>query len=238
MDPNAKRLLVFGASGYTGQALVAHARREGNETHAHFRPNSPRAQRLLPQFEALQASCHSVAWTAPTIAELIHSVAPTHVFCLLGTTKKKAAASGEDASYASVDVGMTLMVLEAVATSSEPARFIYLSAAGVNAKARGAYLKARWEVEHVIRQRLSNWVIARPSFITGPDRAESRPGERVGALVSDGLLGFAGAMGFRGLQEQWGSLRGTELASGLVHHAMASERDSRTVDSADLRGHA
>ena len=132
---------------------------------------------------------------------------------------------------------MTLMVLEAVASHTQPARFIYLSAAGVGPKARGAYLKARWEVERVIRQRLSNWVIARPSFITGPDRAESRPGERLGALVSDGLLGFAGAIGFRGLQEQWGSLRGTQLASGLIHHAMASERDSRTVDSADLRGH-
>ena len=229
------RLLIFGATGYTGRALVALARTQGHETHAHLRPNSPNAARQVPSFKAIGATCHTVAWSPPTIAELVRAVAPTHVFCLLGTTKKKTAAHGEAASYASVDVGMTLMAVQAVADSSTPARLIYLSSAGVGPRARGDYLKARWQVESTIHEQLSSWVIARPSFISGPDRQESRPGERIGAVLSDGLLSVAGRLGLGAMRDQWSSLSASQLAAGLLHHAMASGDDTRTVDAAQLR---
>jgi nucleoside-diphosphate-sugar epimerase len=237
-DSKAPRLLVFGATGYTGQALITKARARGLDTHAHLRPESPSAQRLLPRFDALGASCHIVEWSPSSIAELVRELAPSHVFCLLGTTRKKAAEGGEGATYAAVDVGMTLMALEGVAAMTPAARFVYLSAAGTGPKARGAYMRARWEVEQQVRARLDNWVIARPSFISGPDRAESRPGERFGAAIGNAALGLAGALGMGALRDRWASLSGAELASGLLHHALAATSDQRTVDASDLRGHA
>ena len=238
MSAPTSRLLVFGATGYTGQSVVTLARQRKLETHAHLRPDSPSAERLLPHFEALDVKTHRVQWTPRSIAELIRSVEPTHVFSLLGTTKKKAAAH-DNADYAAVDVGMTLMVVDAVAAMPKPARLVYLSSYGVNAKARGAYLKARWAVESRIRDQsrgpLKNWVIAQPSLITGPDRKEARPGERIAATVVDNLLGVLGHLGGASLRERYASMTGRELAAGLLHHGLDHHADMRTVDAAELR---
>ena len=236
MSGSDARLLVFGSTGYTGQGVVTLACRRKLEVHAHIRPGSPSASTLRPQYEAMGVQLQEVAWTPATIAELVREVAPTHVFCLLGTTRKKAA-SEEGADYAAVDVGMTLMALDAVEASERPARFVYLSSAGVHEGARGAYLKARWQVEREIRTRLRNWVIAQPSFISGEDRAESRPGERIGARVGDAILKSLGAVGWSGLRDRYASMTGRELGAGLLHHALDFGPDRRTVDAADLRGH-
>lgn len=231
------RLLVFGASGYTGQSVVTLGRASGHEVHAHLRPGSPSAENLRPPWAAMDVHIHEVAWTAPTITELVRATAPTHVFCLLGTTRKKAAAAGSGAGYAEVDVGMTMMVVDAVAASKPAARLVYLSSMGVHAKARGAYLQARWQVEEQIRTRLRNWVIAQPSFITGDDRGESRPGERIAAKVADPILSAMGMLGLREVRDRYASVTGRQLAAGLLHHALDATNDTRTVDAADLRGH-
>jgi len=44
------------------------------------------------------------------------------------------------------------------------------------------------------------YLIARPFFITGPDRRESRPGERIAAKVTDKVLGLAGHLGATALR--------------------------------------
>ena len=232
---HAPRLLVFGSTGYTGRALVTVGRTKGLELHAHVRPQSPSAERLLPRYRAMDVLIHEVSWTPPTIAELVRSVAPTHVFCLLGTTRKKAAAH-PNSSYADVDVGMTLMVVDAVEAMSAPARLVYLSSTGVHENARGAYLQARWKVEREIRSRLEDWVIAQPSFISGDDREEPRPSERIATRLGDAVLGGLGRLGLGELRDRYGSLTGRELAAGLLHHALEFGPDTRTVDAADLRG--
>ena len=233
---DAPRLLVFGSTGYTGQGLVTVARTRRLETHAHIRPGSPSAQRLLPRFRAMDVHVHEVSWTPSTVAELVRSVEPTQVFCLLGTTRKKAAAS-PNADYAAVDVGMTLMVVDAVEGMQQPARLVYLSSMGVHERARGAYLQARWRVESEIRKRLKNWVIAQPSFISGDDREESRPAERVATRLGDAVLGGLGRLGLGEVRDRYGSLTGREVAAGLLHHAVEFGPDTRTVDASDLRGH-
>jgi nucleoside-diphosphate-sugar epimerase len=233
---DAPRLLVFGSTGYTGQGLVTVARKRGLETHAHVRPNSPSAERLLPRYRAMDVQIHEVAWTPATIAELVRSVEPTHVFCLLGTTRKKAAAN-PNSDYAAVDVGMTLMVVDAVEAMERPARLVYLSATGVREGVRGAYAKARWQVERELRSRMRDWVIARPSFISGDDREESRPAERIATRLGDAMLNGLGRVGLGEIRDRFGSLTGRELGAGLLYHALEFGPDTRTVDAADLRGH-
>ena len=47
---------------------------------------------------------------------------------------------------------------------------------------------SREVVERAVAGSGLPYAIARPSFITGPDRDEFRPGERIGAMVSDAAL--------------------------------------------------
>ncbi len=64
------------------------------------------------------------------------------------------------------------------------------------------------------------YVIARASFITGPDRDEPRLGERVAAAASDGALAVAGLLGARRLRARYRSITNTELARSLVRLAL------------------
>ncbi len=78
------------------------------------------------------------------------------------------------------------------------------------------------------------YLIARPSFITGPDRAEFRPGERLGARVSDALLGLARLMGARRLWAHYRSTTAAVLAGALVRSA-GDPRTNRILESEELR---
>lgn len=238
------RLLVFGASGYTGRALVVAAREAGHDVVAHLRPDSPSGETMRPQWERAGVRVETCPWEPEAIDALVSSVQPTCVYALLGTTRKKAKAAGQGADYASVDKDMTLMALRATARLAaehrdERRRFVYLSALGVRPGASNPYLRVRAEVEAELRERASevgfDFVIARPAFITGSDRKESRPAERAAAILSDGPLKLLGALGLTGVRDRFMSIDAAALASGLLRAASDPEAANAEVDSAWLR---
>ena len=47
---NSKKVLVLGASGYTGTALVKHLSLQGAEVCAHIRPNSKSLEKKIAEF--------------------------------------------------------------------------------------------------------------------------------------------------------------------------------------------
>ena len=239
---DAPRLMVFGATGYTGRHVVQQAAAAGLPTVAHIRPDSPSGERWAAQFEAAGAVVDRSPWEPAAIADSLRRHAIDVAFALLGTTSKKAsdaAARGGDASYDAVDVGMSLMVLEGLealaAQRPKPPRMVYLSALGVSETARGAYLRARWEVESRLHRSSIEWVIARPSFITGPDRGESRPMERIGAAVSDALLNASRWLGATKVHDRFASLSGHDLAAGLLEHGLDRGAVRRTIEADALR---
>lgn len=227
---------VAGATGYTGRAVVAELRRRGIATVAHVRPDSSSLARWRAQFEAAGAVVDTTPWDENALADTLARVAPHAVFSLLGTTRARGRQSGGRDTYETVDYGLSAMLLRAVQRSTPRARFIYLSSAGVGPSARGEYLRVRWRFEEELRASGIPWTIARPAFITGPDREESRPLERIAGTAVDAALRLAGALGARGVRDRYSSLTAAELARGLADFGTRVDGEGRTVGADDLRG--
>ncbi|MSP73404.1 MAG: NAD-dependent epimerase/dehydratase family protein [Myxococcales bacterium] len=114
-------------------------------------------------------------------------------------------------------------------------RFVYLSAAGVGPNSRVEYVRVRWQMETELRASGLPFTIARPAIITGPDRPEGRPTERLAAGIGDAALGLLGKLGGRDFAERYQSMSGDVLAAGLVRLAYDPEGAGRVVSGPDLR---
>ncbi|MCA9593653.1 MAG: NAD(P)H-binding protein [Myxococcales bacterium] len=228
-----KTAFVGGATGYTGREVVRQLAEQGVRVVAHVRPDSGRLAEWRERFSAMGAEVSTAAWELGAMTEELTRLCPEVVFALLGTTKKRGATTGD--SYESVDYGLSALLLKAAEGSGVAPLFVYLSAAGVSDTAKGGYYGARARVEGLLRDSALSSVIARPSFITGPDRDESRPGERIGATVSDALLTTLSWVGARRLKERYRSTSNVELARALVRAAPTPNEKMLILESEDLR---
>jgi uncharacterized protein YbjT (DUF2867 family) len=228
---------VAGATGYTGREVVRVLVSRGVRTVAHVRPDSPRVDEWRRRFEATGAAADSTPWGDAEMAGTLSSLQPTHVFSLIGTTRarRRAAARGASESYEAIDFGLTAMLIRAAVASGSKPRFVYLSALGVGEHATNPYLVARWRAESALRASGLPYTIARPSFITGPDRDESRPLERVGAAVADAAAGIARLVGAQRFAGSVRSMTGVELAEGLVRRAFEPSTENATIGTEELR---
>jgi len=228
---------VAGATGYTGREVVPLLVERGVRTVAHVRPDSPNADGWRERFEAAGAAVDNTPWGDGAMTQTLLALQPTHVFSLLGTTRARrraAAARGSAESYESVDYGLTALLIRAAVASGSRPRFVYLSSLGVREHATNPYLVARWRAESLLRASGLPFTIARPSFITGPGRDESRPLERVGAAAGNvaGLL--LRVVGANRLGSSFRSMTGRELAEGLVRHAFDASAENTIVGAAEL----
>jgi nucleoside-diphosphate-sugar epimerase len=217
---------VAGATGYVGHEVVSALREKGIATAAHVRPDSARLADWRARFAAMGAAVDATPWEQAAMTATFARLRPRWVFALLGTTRARISAlakhGGDPRStdYEAVDYGMTVMLIRAAVAASIKPRFVYLSAVGVNPKSHNPYFTARWRAETELRASGLPFVIARPSFITGPDRAENRPTERVAAAALDGVAALAGALGMKGTRARYLSTSGPRLARGLVKAAL------------------
>lgn len=228
---------VVGATGYTGRAVVEALRAAGRETVAHVRPTSSRLAEWTQRFEALGATVDATPWEAEAFRATLVRLAPSLVFSLLGTTRKRSAQEGRGAlaGYEEVDYGLTKIALDAACAVDPAPRFVYLSSIGAHPDTRNPYLAARAKVEAALRASGIPCLIARPSFITGPDRDDGRLLERVGAGVGDVALGLVGALGGRRLRARYASTTNAQLARGLIRAADAASEQVVVAEGADLR---
>jgi len=228
---------VAGATGYTGREVVRVARERGLRVVAHVRPDSPTAAAWGSRFLALGAEPDSTPWRPEAMAATLSRIRPDVVFALLGTTRARgrtAASRGAVETYETVDHGLTRLLLDAAVACGGHPRFVYLSAVGVSPGARNPYLAARARLEADLRASGLPFTVARPSFITGPDRDEDRPLERVGASVGDGLAAILSRVGVRSA-ERWRSTRPAVLAGALVRLALDPVAAGAVVESESLR---
>lgn len=216
------------------RALLA----RGVRTVAHVRPDSPRLDEWRQRFEASGAALDSSPWRDADITHALFTLQPTHVFSLLGTTRarrRQSATRGHVESYEAIDFGLTAMLIRAAVASGSKPRFIYLSALGVREHATSPYLVARWRAESLLRASGLSYTIARPSFITGPGRDESRPLERMSAAVANALAAIARAAGAHRFAGSVHSLTGAELADGLVRHAFDAAAENAIIGTEEIQ---
>jgi nucleoside-diphosphate-sugar epimerase len=237
-DPLPPVALVVGATGYTGREVVRLLAEQGIQTIAHIRPDSPMRDTWQERFTKQGARCDFTPWEAEHFEQTIQTVQPTHVFSLLGTTRKRTQRERKEGArftgYDGVDYGLSVLLLNACDALSTPPRFLYLSSLGVRASTGNAYLDARWRVEEKVRGSEIPYTIVRPCFITGKDRDENRTLERVGSILSDGALSVLGKFGAKGLQRKFQSITGTELAAALIHLSFDSAATNQTIESGHL----
>jgi nucleoside-diphosphate-sugar epimerase len=232
---------IAGATGYTGREVTRALRARGIETVAHARPGSRALAKVEPLFRELGATLDDTPWEQVALTATLARLRPDVVFALLGTTKargREAARRGEDPSaqtYEAVDYGLSAMLLRAVQAAALRPRFVYLSSTGVTDGSANPYLAVRARFERELRESGIPYTIARPCFITGPDREESRPLERLGALAADGALGVLGALGGKKLRDRYRSNDARTLGASLVRHAFESSSENAVLESESLR---
>jgi nucleoside-diphosphate-sugar epimerase len=226
---------VAGATGYTGRAVVGELVARGVATVAHVRPDSPRLAEWRGRFASLGAEVEAAPWERSALEEAFARRRPTHVFALLGTTRARARREGTESPYQTVDYGLTRLLLDAALGAGIAPKFVYLSAAGAGGAARGEYLAVRSRFERELRASELPYVIARPSFITGPDREERRVAERLAARVADTALAVAGLLGARRVRDRYRSTTGEVLARALVRLALDPAAREAIVESEGLR---
>ncbi len=229
---------VAGATGYTGREVVRLLHEARVRTFAHVRPDSPQLEAWRARFGALGATVDTTPWDEASMTETLRRLRPSAVFALLGTTRRRgraAARAGGVEDYRTVDYGLTHLLLRAAVASGAHPRFVDLSSTGVREAVRQPYLAARAQVEAELRASGLPFTIARPSFITGPDRGEPRPLERVAAAAADAVLDLASRVGARRLAARYRSTTGTALAAALVRLAGSAEARDRIFESEALR---
>lgn len=228
---------VAGATGYTGRAVVEVLAAEGATTVAHVRPDSPQRDRWTRRWRAQGARVDATPWERAALTRTLTELRPTVVFALLGSTRARARAEGRGAvqAYEAVDYGLTMMLYEAAVACGHAPRFVYLSAAGLREGTRNPYMAVRVRVERALREGDLPYTLARPSFITGADRDQPRPGERVGAAVADGVLAVAGWLGGRKVRDRYASMSNVVLARGLVRVALDPAFENQVAQAEQLR---
>ena len=226
---------VTGATGYTGREVVRLLTEAGVETTAHIRPNSSSAATWEEQFRAQGATVDRTPWEEDAMADTLRRLAPDILYYLVGITAKGARKAEDNPTYESVDYGLFRLLLESASRAEIGPRVVYLSAMGVREGAKTAYYRARWKAERDLKESGLPFIIARPGMITGPDRDETRVGERLGGALAD--LGAAGlrVLGARRLADRYRSTDNTELACALVDLGLAEDSDNKVVEAEDLK---
>ena len=234
------RAFVAGATGYTGREVVRLLGEKGIETHMHVRPDSSGLERWTDYASEYGLTLDTTPWRTQAFDSHFANLNPTHVFALLGTTKaraKRVGKAGGDANlntYEAVDYGLTMELFEAGLKMKVPPRFVYLSSAGSGENAKGAYLKVRHRIESSLAESYKSYVTIRPSFITGAGRDDNRPMERVGAALSDGVLGTLGLLGGRRLRNRYRSISNVQLARAVVHFGLLDSGSAKIVEGESL----
>lgn len=230
---------VLGATGYVGRHVVRCLAADGHtgaRTLAHVRPGSGRADALVPEFESLpRVEVSRAPLEEAPLADALRAFGATHVFLCHGTTSGRAKDEGIEDPYVQVDLGLTTLALDAAAGLEPPPRIVHLSSVGADSRSRSAYLRARGRAEDAIRASGLPFTICRAPLITGPDRDEGRPAERVGAVLLDPALRLLGAVGFGRLRDRYSSMEGSEAAEGLVRTGFHYMTIGRVVQSDELR---
>ncbi len=228
------RMMIAGATGYVGRYVVSAARRAGHDVIAHVRPESASGDRAAAALVAAGARVVRTPWMPEAWYRQLELEAPDRLFLLLGTTAQRARAARSagqaDASQGAIDLGLTMLAIGTARAASPETGLVYLSALGASPTGN-EYLRVRSTIEGALAAGPNPFTVVRPSFITGADRDEARPGERFGAVAVNAFCAVLRLIGQRRRAARLASISGGELADLLV--ALAGKPLDRRVHELD-----
>lgn len=217
------RVLVAGASGLVGHALLARLVRDA-------RVGSVTAL-LRRQVQASSLS-GGVAPLVLDVQQLAQAGAPAlpaadWAFCCLGTTIKQA---GSQAAFRAIDHDAVLAFARA-ARAAGASRLAVVSAMGADAGSTVFYNRVKGEVEEALRAMAwPQLLIARPSLLLGERSAlgqPTRPGERLAQALMP-------AMGWL-LPRRLRPIRAEAVATALLDGLAENRKGMLVLDSAQLQ---
>lgn len=164
--------ILVGASGLVGGHLLRQLTAEG-----------PRYDRIIALVRKPLDFAHPKLEQRAVDFTHLPDIKADDVFCAVGTTIRKA---GSEAAFRAVDFDLPVAVAQ-MAKRNGVRQFLFVSSVGAEAKSGNFYLRVKGETEAAIRALgFEALHVFRPSFLAG-DRAESRPGERIGIAVAQAL---------------------------------------------------
>ncbi|HMU81909.1 MAG TPA: NAD-dependent epimerase/dehydratase family protein [Leptospiraceae bacterium] len=157
-------------------------------------------------------------------SEKLESETPAseYYFCCIGTTIKKA---GSQEAFRKVDYD--LVINSARAAFAKGARIaLVVSALGSDKNSSIFYNRVKGDMEEALQQIGFRTVyVFRPSLLTG-DRAEMRPGEKVGQAI-----GFLAGPLFLGPMKRYKPIAGKTVAAAMVRLAKAQGTGVHFIES-------
>ena len=192
---------IAGASGLTGHHVLNRLLDDGG-----FDPVVALLRKPLPRG-------HPRLLESVVEFDTLSSVSPVAVaaaFCCLGTTIRKA---GSKDAFRAVDHGHVLAFAR-WARQNGARHFLFVSSVAAALDSRNFYLRVKAETERDLEGLGFEWLdIFQPSFLLGA-RGESRPGERLGQAVAQGIQ-FA----LTGSLERYRGIAASAVAGAMVARA-------------------
>lgn len=168
------RIAVAGASGLTGQAILAEASRDPPLRLLALRRRAPtnRDEERVETFVSAPSN-----W-----GEGLAGFSPEVLICALGTTWRKA--GRDEAAFRAVDHDLVLRTAQS-AREHGATGMVLVSSVGADSASRSFYLRVKGETERNLAslgfERLD---ILRPGLLRGSRNAERRIGERTAIIFS------------------------------------------------------
>jgi len=184
-------VLVAGATGAVGSALVPKLRAAGFAVIPHVRPKTAERHRLGKDPKALIAELSD----APRLDEqMAHSQA---VVCAVGTMRRRFSAGD---TYESSDYQPVVQLVESARRAPPPQPRLFVLVSALGARPGGGYMGWKHKAEEVVRTSGLPHSILRPSFLdtrgTGSQPSDGKP-RRPPPVVTEALNAFARIPGFR-----------------------------------------
>ncbi len=211
-----KTVLILGATGQVGQALLQLALQHPEISHvvaptrrplpAHAKLDNP-----LVDFEALP---EDAAWWQSDL-----------ILCALGTTLRQ---TKSKAGFYRVDHDYVLAAARLAQRAGTPA-FALVSSLGANASSRVFYLKVKGETEQDLGTLgFVSLVIARPSLLIGGTRASARPLEAFGLFLGKHLASL--------LPRRYRAITTRQVAQSLLDACLSVPAGLHVIESEQLQG--
>lgn len=198
-------ILIAGASGLIGSELCQLALQNPMVTHVHI---LVRRELVLGPPEKITQHLISEL-TTEKLLEL--NIAPTTVFCCLGTTIKKAKTQ---ANFYKIDHDYVVNLAN-YTKAINCSDFHVVSAMGANANSSIFYNRVKGEMERdVLKVGIKNTAFYRPSLLLG-NRNEFRLGERIGAVFMQIFNPL-----FVGKLKNYKAIPGKTVAQAMLNNAL------------------